>query len=74
MSRIPRLTGAELIAALGKFGFTVTRIRGSHRFLAHRDGRAAVVPVHSGETIGPGLLHKILRDCKISPDELKQAL
>ena len=26
---------------------------------------ADVVPVHSGETIGPGLLVAILRDCEI---------
>ena len=31
----------------------------------HPDGRCTVVPVHSGETIGPGLFNKILRDCDI---------
>jgi hypothetical protein len=29
------------------------------------DGRATVVPIHAGETIGPGLLSKILRDAEI---------
>jgi predicted RNA binding protein YcfA (HicA-like mRNA interferase family) len=57
MSRSPRITGAELIAALESSDFLVTRIRGSHHFLRHADGRTTVVPVHSGETIGPGLLH-----------------
>lgn len=70
MSRSPRLTGLELIAALKKGGFNVVRIRGSHHFLGHADGRATVVPVHSGETIGPGLLQKILRDCRLSADDL----
>jgi predicted RNA binding protein YcfA (HicA-like mRNA interferase family) len=28
------------------------------------------VPVHSGETIGPGLLRAILRDVEMSVDEL----
>jgi predicted RNA binding protein YcfA (HicA-like mRNA interferase family) len=32
------------------------------------------VPAHSGETIGPGLLRKILRDCQLSVDELRQLL
>jgi len=32
------------------------------------------VPVHSGETIGPGLLHKILRDCQITLDQLSELL
>jgi predicted RNA binding protein YcfA (HicA-like mRNA interferase family) len=70
MSRNPRLTGAQLIAALGLAGFAISRIRGSHHFLRHLDGRHTVVPVHSGETIGPGLLNKILRDCQISGEEL----
>jgi predicted RNA binding protein YcfA (HicA-like mRNA interferase family) len=56
MSRSPRITGSELIAALESGGFSVVRIRGSHHFLRHADGRTTVVPVHSGETIGPGLL------------------
>ncbi|MGA2271205.1 MAG: type II toxin-antitoxin system HicA family toxin [Bryobacteraceae bacterium] len=74
MSRIPRVTGGDLVAALGKRGFSVLRVRGSHHFLRHEDGRSTVVPAHSGETVGPGLLRKILRDCQLSIDELKQLL
>ncbi len=74
MSRSPRVGGSELIAALTKGGFQVTRIRGSHHFLRHRDGRTTVVPVHSGETIGPGLLHKILRDAELTTEELLKLL
>jgi predicted RNA binding protein YcfA (HicA-like mRNA interferase family) len=54
MSRSPRVTGPDLITALGKAGFSVLRVKGSHYFLRHQDGRSMVVPVHSGETIGPG--------------------
>jgi predicted RNA binding protein YcfA (HicA-like mRNA interferase family) len=74
MSRNPRVTGAELISALGKGGFLIVRIRGSHHFLRHEDGRSTVVPSHSGETIGPGLLHKILRDCHLTVNELGDLL
>jgi len=70
MSRAPRLTGSELIAALAKAGFGVVRVRGSHHFLRHQDGRSTVVPAHSGETVGPGLLHKILRDCQMTAEQL----
>ncbi|MGH7309391.1 MAG: type II toxin-antitoxin system HicA family toxin [Candidatus Rokuibacteriota bacterium] len=63
MTRLPRITGREIIAALRKAGFQVARIN------RQPDGRGTVVPVHSGETIGPGLLAAILRDCEIERDE-----
>ena len=69
MSRTPRVTAPEVIAALGKAGFSVLRVKGGHHFLRHEDGRSTVVPVHAGETIGPGLLHKILRDCQMKVDQ-----
>jgi predicted RNA binding protein YcfA (HicA-like mRNA interferase family) len=54
MSRIPRVTGSDLLAALSTAGFAVIRIKGSHHFVRHEDGRTTVVPSHAGETIGPG--------------------
>ena len=74
MSRSPRVTGPELLAALTKSGFATIRKKGSHHFLRHEDGRSTVVPVHSGETLGPGLLQKILRDCQLSVESLKELL
>jgi predicted RNA binding protein YcfA (HicA-like mRNA interferase family) len=49
----------------------VVRVRGSHYFLRHGDGRTTVVPVHSNEDLGPGLLGKILRDAKLTRDDLQ---
>ncbi len=74
MTKLPRLTGKELIAVLAKAGFQVLRIKGSHHFLRHADGRSTVVPVHSGESIGPGLLLRILRDCDLTRDEFAKLL
>jgi predicted RNA binding protein YcfA (HicA-like mRNA interferase family) len=74
VSRLPRVTGREVVAALKRAGFDVTRVKGSHHFLRHADGRATVVPVHSGETIGPGLLAAILRDCEIERDDFAALL
>jgi predicted RNA binding protein YcfA (HicA-like mRNA interferase family) len=54
MRKLPSPTGKRLIAALKKAGFAVIRVRGSHHFLRHADGRSTVVPVHASETIGPG--------------------
>jgi predicted RNA binding protein YcfA (HicA-like mRNA interferase family) len=64
-----RFTGKQIVAVLMKAGFRVERKRGSHVFLAHQDGRATVVPIHSGEVIGPGLFAKILRDVELTKDQ-----
>jgi len=74
MSDFPTITGQHLIKALKKLGFEVVRSKGSHHFLQHADGRSTVVPVHSGETIGRGLLAQIRRDCEISIEELREVL
>jgi predicted RNA binding protein YcfA (HicA-like mRNA interferase family) len=70
----PVLSGKEIVSILERAGFSVVRIRGSHRFLKHTDGRRTVVPVHSDENIGPGLLAKILRDCEMTKEDLLQYL
>lgn len=70
MTRLPRIKGKELIRALERAGFIIDRTRGSHVFLKHADGRATAVPVHSRETMGPGLLRSILRDVEMSTEQL----
>ena len=74
MTRLPSLTGREVIAALRRAAFEVARVRGSHHLLVHSDGRRTIVPVHSGETIGTGLLSQILRDCQITREEFRALL
>lgn len=69
MTTRPGLTGKKLIASLRDNGFSVVRVKGSHHSLWHPDGRSTVVPVHAGETIGPGLLAKILRDCELALED-----
>lgn len=71
MPRLPRLRGREVIAALRRAGFVVLRVKGSHHFMQHPDGRRTVVPVHAGETIGPGLLNKILKDVEIEAEDFR---
>jgi len=74
MSRLPRISGKEVISVLRRLDFDVVRIKGSHHFLKHSDGRVTVVPVHSKEIIGPGLMNKILKDCDISRDDFVKSL
>lgn len=74
MTSFPRVTGKDLLLALKKAGFSLVRVKGSHHFVQHADGRSTVVPIHAGETIGPGLMSKILRDCELSRDQLQKLL
>lgn len=74
MTRLPRVKGREVVRALERAGFSVERTRGSHVFLKHSDGRATAVPVHSGETLGPGLLRAILRDAELTVEQLIELL
>ena len=74
MSRLPSLDGEQIVKALGKAGFQVLRRKGSHVYLKHADGRATVVPVHKGESIGRGLLRKIIQDAELGREEFLKLL
>ncbi|MBL0125180.1 MAG: type II toxin-antitoxin system HicA family toxin [Betaproteobacteria bacterium] len=74
MTTFPAVTGKGLLSALAKAGFIVVRVKGSHHFLRNANGRTTVVPFHAGETIGPGLLSKILRDCELSREDTLRLL
>jgi predicted RNA binding protein YcfA (HicA-like mRNA interferase family) len=67
--KIPRLTATKIISTLKKAGFEVVRVKGSHHYLKHSDTRSTVVPVHSGETVGVGLMKKILNDCDMKVED-----
>jgi predicted RNA binding protein YcfA (HicA-like mRNA interferase family)/predicted RNase H-like HicB family nuclease len=72
---MPRLTGREVVHALGKLGWIVVVHKGSHAQLKHpiRGGRVTV-PLHAGETIGPGLLRSIFNHAGSTVDELRAVL
>jgi predicted RNA binding protein YcfA (HicA-like mRNA interferase family) len=75
MPPLPRITGRELVRALGKLGWQVVAQKGSHAHLKNpaHDGRVTV-PLHAGETIGPGLLRSILSQAGFTADELRRVL
>jgi len=74
LSRLPRITGDQCVRALQKCGLEVIRTKGSHVMLKGLEGRYAVVPCHSGETLGPGILSKILTTAKVSRADFDAAL
>jgi predicted RNA binding protein YcfA (HicA-like mRNA interferase family) len=74
MTRLPVLSGAELVQALERFGYEVDRQAGSHIILrrASPPHRRLTVPNH--RTLAKGTLRAILRHAGIKPDELREAL
>jgi predicted RNA binding protein YcfA (HicA-like mRNA interferase family) len=75
MPPLPRITGRELARALGKLGWVVVAQKGSHAQLKNpsRGGRVTV-PLHAGETIGPGLLRSILSQAGVTVEQLRAVL
>jgi len=75
MPPLPRVTGRDLARALGKLGWIVVAQKGSHAQLKHptRAGRVTI-PLHAGETIGPGLLRSILSQAGVTVEELRTVL
>lgn len=75
MPSLPRVTGRDLVRALSRLGWVLVVRRGSHAQLKHpaRGGRVTV-PLHAGETIGPGLLRSILNQAGLTADDLRDVL
>lgn len=69
MPKPPTISGKELIKKLGKRGYRVVRQKGSHARLQNIDPsfKPLTVPMH--KFIKPGLLHKIIRDANLTPEE-----
>jgi predicted RNA binding protein YcfA (HicA-like mRNA interferase family) len=73
VSRLPRISGRQCIAALGRAGFEVRRQRGSHIVLRRHDPFAqVVVPDHS--ELDRGTLRAILRQADLSVERLLELL
>ena len=71
--RLPVVSGAQLIAALGKLGWAAVRQRGSHVRLKHPDRSVSlVVPLH--RELKRGTLAGILRDTGADREELRRLL
>ncbi len=60
-ARLRNLTAREVIAALGREGFTLDRQTGSHRHYRQADGRRVTISFHSpGETFARKTLRSIV--------------
>ncbi len=73
MSNLPAVYPKNLVKALLKQGFIKSRQKGSHIRLIHSDGRATTISLHK-KPFHKGTLFAILRQVKLTPDEIKKFL
>jgi len=76
MSKLPSLSGDEVIKILiRKFGFEISRQKGSHVTLVkYESGRKVVTVVPLHPELKPGTLLGILKLAEISKDKFLKAL
>jgi predicted RNA binding protein YcfA (HicA-like mRNA interferase family) len=72
--RLPRVTTDDVINALEKLGFGLSRQSGSHRIYKNPQGKRVTVPYHKGKTLHPKILRSIVKDVGISLDEFLKFL
>jgi predicted RNA binding protein YcfA (HicA-like mRNA interferase family) len=72
-SRLPVISGRDLVRALARVGFQFDRQRGSHIMLFRADPPMTIsVPDH--KELDRGTLRGILRQAGVSPEELQRLL
>jgi predicted RNA binding protein YcfA (HicA-like mRNA interferase family) len=75
MSKLPDVSGTELVKALQKVGFIILRQKGSHVSMEKIDSAGqwrTIVPMH--REIARGTLHDILKQTGLTRDELRKLL
>lgn len=73
MSKLPQVSGSDVVRALQKIGFSVRRQHGSHIIMRRDDPFAqTVVPNH--RQIDRGTLRAILRQTDLGVDEFTELL
>ncbi len=66
------VSGIDMCKILEKNGFEKIHQVGSHVRYVHSDGHKTVIPIHSNEMLGRGLISEILKPIKITRDEYEK--
>jgi predicted RNA binding protein YcfA (HicA-like mRNA interferase family) len=72
MPKLPRLTARQIIAALEKAGFSLSRQSGSHMIYKNAAGKRVTVPFHASKILHPKVLKSILREADLSIEGLEK--
>ena len=70
-ARLPALKSREVIRALERAGFEISRTSGSHCRLVHKTDptRKVTIPIHAGVDMKRGTLHAIIAQAGLTIDE-----
>jgi predicted RNA binding protein YcfA (HicA-like mRNA interferase family) len=68
---VKAVTGREMCRALGRKGWRLHHVKGSHHILVRDDPPGRItVPVHAGQTLAPGTQHRIMKDAGLTEADL----
>jgi predicted RNA binding protein YcfA (HicA-like mRNA interferase family) len=74
LSRLPVVSGRELVRALEKVGYVVDRQKGSHIVLRHTEPPFRRVTVPDHKEVAKGTLRAIQRQVGLTADDLVELL
>lgn len=72
MSRLPVLSGRQVVRVFGRLGWEVARQRGSHVILV-KAGHIATLSVPDHREVAQGTLRGLLRRAWVTPEEFRKA-
>jgi len=73
MASVPLISGQEAVRTFEKFGWKVSRQRGSHIVLT-KDGEIATLSVPNHKEVARGTLRSLIRAANLTIDEFVAAL
>ena len=74
MTRLPTLRPTEVIRALGRAGFSVDRITGSHHILRHPDRPGRIVVAIHARDLKRGALAGTIKQAGLTREEFLEIL
>ena len=72
--KLPRVTAAEVVKALERAGFSLSRQSGSHKIFKNREGKRVTVPYHAKKILHPNILKNILRDAELTEEKFRDLM
>ncbi len=73
MPKLNIISAKKMIKILKLLGFKLLRKKGSHHFfINYKTKKTTVIPLHSNEDLGVGILKEILKDIELNIEEYEK--